>query len=236
MFKEKNSEFLKFQKKANTWWSEDSDEDRLLHIVAKKRIEYIERMKERYFSGKNASDLSCLDFGCGGGIVSEGLAKINFNVTGVDVVPDLIDVAKEHCRYLKNEPSYFLADEEDYKQKEYDIILSLDVAEHVDDLKSYVQDMVKLNIKKDGLIIVNTINKTIKAFILTIFLAENLGYVGKGTHEWKKLVPIQYLKQLFGSFGYEAVDEIGLSFNPFRYRFSYTTDLSNQYFITFKKK
>ncbi|HCE59666.1 MAG TPA: multifunctional ribose 5-phosphate isomerase B/3-demethylubiquinone-9 3-methyltransferase/2-octaprenyl-6-hydroxy phenol methylase [Wolbachia sp.] len=180
-------EISKFAKMADDWWNENG-KFKPLHMINPIRVSYIvEKIKE--LKKCDLKEISLLDIGCGGGILSESMARIGVNVTGIDACEENIKVAQSHAKKvgLNVEYMHTSVEELDSGQK-YDAILLMEVVEHVDNLEFFLKKTVEL-LKPGGLVFVSTINRTIMSFFFAIVGAEYiLNWLPKGTHSWKKFV------------------------------------------------
>ena len=173
-----------------------------LHMFNPIRIEYIiEKIKLHFNISKEMKNnrylenLKILDIGCGGGLISEPLSRLGGKVTGIDASEKNVKVAKLHAqknnlkiRYLQNSPEKF----EEYNS--YDIILNLEIVEHVDDINLYIKSCEKL-LKKNGLMFTATINRTFTSYVKAIIGAEYvLRWLPIGTHEWSKFIKPEELE------------------------------------------
>ena len=163
--------------------------------------------------GKPPYDI--LDLGCGGGLVCEPLARLGASVTGIDFVSQNINVAKKHARESKLKIRYSQMDIKKISLKEkYDLILMFEILEHLDDWKNLIKKMKSL-LKPKGILIVSTINRTLLAQILAIFVAENiLNWVPKNTHNFKKLIKPEELIYHLKKNKFKVIDLTGLVFKP----------------------
>ncbi|AWW50821.1 bifunctional 2-polyprenyl-6-hydroxyphenol methylase/3-demethylubiquinol 3-O-methyltransferase UbiG [Wolbachia endosymbiont of Folsomia candida] len=180
-------EISKFAKIAGEWWNENG-KFKPLHMINPVRASYIiEKIKELKECDLKA--ISLLDIGCGGGILSESMARVGINVTGVDVCNENIEVAESHAKKVGLNIEYIHTSiEELNSNKKYDVILLMEVVEHVDNLEFFMKRAIEL-LKPGGLIFISTINRTIKSFLLAIVGAEYiLNWLPKGTHNWNKFM------------------------------------------------
>ena len=211
----KKLEFEHFTKLSNEWW-DPYGKFKILHILAPLRIEYIKKM----ISVKNDKQellkkIKILDIGCGGGLICEPLARMGANVTGIDFVYENIIVAKKHSKKSNLNIKYLHQDIENIKLNlKYDVIIILEVLEHLDNWKKLINRISK-NLKPKGKIIISTINRNIMSKIFAIFVAENiLKFVPKKTHDYHKLIKPKELSSLLIENGFDILDITGLVFNP----------------------
>lgn len=180
-------EVSKFAKIAGQWWDENG-KFKPLHMMNPVRVSYIiEKIKE--LKKCDLKELSLLDVGCGGGILSESMARVGINVLGIDVCEENIKVAHSHAEKVGLNIEYVHTCIEDLSNdKKYDIVLLMEVVEHVDNLEFFMKKAIEL-LKPGGLIFISTINRTIKSFCLAIVGAEYiLNWLPKGTHNWNKFL------------------------------------------------
>ncbi|WP_341808409.1 bifunctional 2-polyprenyl-6-hydroxyphenol methylase/3-demethylubiquinol 3-O-methyltransferase UbiG [Wolbachia endosymbiont (group E) of Neria commutata] len=180
-------EISKFAKIASEWWNENG-KFKPLHMINPVRVSYIiGKIKE--LKECDLKEISILDVGCGGGILSESMARVGINVTGVDVCEENIKVAELHAKKVGLNIEYIHTSiEELNNNKRYDIILLMEVVEHVDNLEFFMKRSIEL-LKPGGLIFLSTINRTMKSFLLAIVGAEYiLNWLPKGTHNWNKFM------------------------------------------------
>ena len=188
------AEVEKFQALADIWWDTEGDMAPL-HKFNPVRLSYIRSRVIDHFARdtdtlKPLEKLSVLDVGCGGGILSEPLARMGGKVTGIDVTEKLIQVAQLHAQQSGLDITYQHASAETLvdKKKKYDVVICSEVIEHVPDPQALVDTLAQL-VKKDGLLFISTINRTYKSYALAIVGAEYvLRWLPKGTHEWDKFL------------------------------------------------
>ena len=186
-------EIQKFSELADEWW-DVKGKFKPLHMFNPIRIEYILDEISKYFKIDRKTklflkDLKILDIGCGGGLISEPMARLGASVTGIDAAEKNIKVATIHSKqnglsidYLNRSP------EQLDDKKKFDIILNLEVVEHVDDLELYLKSCYNL-LKKDGLMFTATINRTFTSYVKAIIGAEYiLRWLPIGTHDWNKFI------------------------------------------------
>ena len=206
----KNREFNHFSKIAKEWWVPNG-KFKILHEITPLRIKYILKM----INQKKIKDLEILDLGCGGGLTCEPLARLKAKVTGVDFVQQNIEVAKNHAIISELKINYIHDDLDSIKiKKKYDIILLLEILEHLDNWRSLISK-IKNILKPNGLLIVSSINKTSLSKIFAIFLAENiLKWVPKNTHDYDKFITPNELSKILYENNFIILDTTGMNFNP----------------------
>lgn len=209
-----NEELGKFNKTMEEWW-DLSGEFKLLHKINPVRLEYIlGKIKQHFKDSKKTSDLKLLDVGCGGGLISIPLAKEGFKVTGIDANESNIKASSEAANHylfkntdtvnnpntsnIPNTPKEYdinfhhVTAERLLESKKdgngYDVILALEIIEHVAGPEEFLLNLSKL-LNPGGMIIISTLNRTIKSYMLAIVMAEYiLGFVPKKTHDYSKFI------------------------------------------------
>ena len=206
----KNREFNHFSKIAKEWWLPNG-KFKILHEITPLRIKYILKM----INQKKIKDLKILDLGCGGGLTCEPLARLKAKVTGIDFVQQNIEVAKNHAIISKLKINYIHDDLDSIKiKKKFDIILLLEILEHLDNWKSTIPK-IKNILKPEGLLIISSINKTSLSKFFAIFLAENiLKWVPKNTHDYDKFITPNELSEILCENNFNVLDTTGINYNP----------------------
>ena len=232
-------EIEKFSKMASEWWN-PLGKFKPLHKFNPIRIKYIKDSAARYFkinsNNKPLKNLNILDIGCGGGLLSEPMNKLGASVTGIDASKTNINIAKIHSKKNKLKINYICASPENLKMnKKFDIILNMEIIEHVEDVNYFINKSSQF-LKKNGLMYVATLNKTLKSYLFAIIGAEYiLRWLPIGTHEWDKFIEpsklIQYGEK--NSLKLEKLD--GMVFNPIMDKWNISADSSVNYIIQFKK-
>ena len=216
---DKNAEFVHFQELSNEWW-DPNGKFKVLHTLTPLRIAYIKKNicsahnnianKDKILKG-----LEILDLGCGGGLVCEPLTRLGANVTGIDFVKKNITTAKHHAKISKLNITYVNQDLLSIKlNKQFDVILMLEIIEHLDNWENVVNKILK-HLKPKGKIIFSTINRTFYSRLFAIFLAEEiLKWIPKKTHHYEKLVRPKELIFFLEKNNMKIIDTTGLVFNP----------------------
>lgn len=229
-----NSEFNHFKDLSKEWWLENG-KFKILHTITPLRIEYI---KDKIGKNKNSfKNLNILDLGCGGGLTCEPLSRLKGNVTGIDFVKDNINVAKEHARESELNIKYINQDLSSITLTEkYDLILMLEVIEHLDDWKGVIEKTLKF-LKPKGKIIFSTINRTFFSKIFAIHMAENvLRWVPKKTHNFEKFIKPEELTEFLKRKKMKIIDTTGLIYNPIFRNWNFNKKKLNiNYFCTAQK-
>ena len=230
-------EIEKFSLLADEWWDAEG-KFKPLHMFNPIRIEYILETCLSHFKIKNSKnlplkDLKILDIGCGGGLVSEPMSRLGANVTGIDASSKNIKIASLHAEKNNLKIVYLNKAPEDIQDNtKFDIILNLEVVEHVDDVDLYLKSCSKL-LKKDGIMFTATINRTFTSYVKAIVGAEYiLRWLPIGTHDWNKFLKPEELEKKLTNLKFKVKDIKGLSFNPILQKWKRSNDLSVNYIIT----
>ena len=233
-------EIQKFSSLAEEWW-DVKGKFKPLHMFNPIRIEYITKMIRKYFEISDNEinpfkKLKILDIGCGGGLISEPMARLGANVTGIDASEKNIKVAKIHSKENNLKINYIKSSPEMLKvREEFDIILNLEIIEHVEDVDLYIKSCSKL-LKKNGLMFTATLNRTITSYIKAIIGAEYiLRWLPIGTHDWNKFVRPEELEKKLSVENFKTVEIKGLVFNPLNNKWKRSNNLSVNYIICSSK-
>ena len=232
-------EIDKFSKIAEDWWNPEG-KFKPLHQFNPERIKYIRDNTVKHFKltdkDKPFKNLNILDIGCGGGLLSEPMSRLGGNVTGIDASEKNIISAKIHAKQNNLNISYFCNSPENFKtNKKFDLVLNMEIVEHVEDVNFFIKKSSEL-LKKNGLMFVATLNRTLKSYIFAIIGAEYiLRWLPIGTHEWNKFLTPEELTN-FGQKNSLLVEKIdGMVFNPLSNRWKVSQDCAVNYIIKFKK-
>ena len=230
-------EIQKFSDLAEEWWDVNG-KFKPLHVFNPIRIVYILENIKKYFKIKKnkanfLEDLNILDIGCGGGLISEPMARLGANVTGIDASKKNINVAQIHSKKSGLQIKYLNASPENFKDNsKFDIILNLEIIEHVEDINLYIKSCSKL-LKKNGLMFTATLNRTFISYVKAIIGAEYvLRWLPIGTHDWNKFIKPEELESLLSKEEFSTINVKGLKFNPFFNKWKKSNDLSVNYIIT----
>ena len=230
-------EIQKFSRLAEEWWDVNG-KFKPLHMFNPIRIEYIiEKIKTHFNLKKEKSNyldgLNILDIGCGGGLVSEPMARLGANVTGIDASEKNINIAKLHSKKNGLKINYLHASPENLEFIEkFDVILNLEIVEHVEDVDLYFQSCAKL-LKKNGLMFTATLNRTFVSFVKAIIGAEYvLRWLPVGTHDWNKFLKPKEIEEKINNLNFSVKEIEGLEFSPFTQKWKRSKDLSVNYIIT----
>ena len=229
-------EIQKFSELASEWWNPEG-KFKPLHMFNPIRIEYIlEKIKDHYSiknqNGNILKGLNILDIGCGGGLISEPMCRLGANVTGIDASEKNIKVAKLHSANSKLKINYQTKSPEQLDASEkFDIILNLEIVEHVDNVKLYLESCNSL-LKNNGLMFTATLNRTIVSYIKAIIGAEYiLRWLPIGTHDWNKFIKPEELELLLAENSFSTKEVKGLEFNPFLRKWKKSNNLTVNYII-----
>ena len=233
-------EIQKFSNLADEWW-DVKGKFKPLHMFNPIRIEYIISKIKNYFEIQNNKEyflknLNILDVGCGGGLISEPLSRLGANVTGIDASEKNIKIAKLHSaksnlniRYLKKSPENF------NEYEKFDIILNLEIVEHVENVQLFIDSCHKL-LKKNGIMFTATLNRTLTSYIKAIIGAEYiLRWLPVGTHDWNKFIKPEELEKKLVKKNLKTVDIKGFEFNPLFNKWKMSNNLDVNYIVCSKK-
>ena len=173
-----------------------------------------------------------MDIGCGGGLISEPISRLGASVTGIDASEKNINIAKIHAEESGLDINYLSTSPENFKNFEkYDVILNLEIVEHVENVELYIHSCKKL-LKKNGIMFTATLNRSLLSYIKAIIGAEYiLRWLPIGTHDWNKFIKPEELENYLSKEKLSTVDIKGLSFNPFSKKWKRSNDLSVNYII-----
>ncbi|XP_053314581.1 ubiquinone biosynthesis O-methyltransferase, mitochondrial [Spea bombifrons] len=231
-------EMKKFQAWSAKWWDEEGVYS-ALHSMNDIRVPFVrDILMSKSFNhdvGCPLSGVTILDVGCGGGLLSEPLARLGAAVTGIDPLEDNIRTAQMH---KSSDPildkaiqykSCWLEELVEGNRECFDAVVASEVLEHVVDIESFIQSCFQI-LKPGGSLIITTINKTKLSYALAIVLAENImGIVPKGTHDWEKFIPPVELERILESNGYVVETLRGILYNPLSGSWSWIDDTSINY-------
>mgnify|MGYP001357853796 CR=1 FL=1 len=233
-------EIEKFSRLADEWWDVQG-KFKPLHMFNPIRIEYILDKTSSHFDLKKETNaplkkLKILDIGCGGGLISEPMTRLGASVTGIDASLKNINVAKNHAKKNNLKINYLNTTPENLdRQNEFDIILNLEVVEHVENLDLYLSSCFGL-LKQKGIMFTATINRTLTSYIKAIVGAEYiLRWLPIGTHDWNKFIKPEELEKKLTDLDFSITDLTGLSYNPVFQEWKKTRDTSVNYIIAAEK-
>ncbi|MBC6443101.1 MAG: bifunctional 2-polyprenyl-6-hydroxyphenol methylase/3-demethylubiquinol 3-O-methyltransferase UbiG [Rhodobacteraceae bacterium] len=213
-------EIAKFEALATEWWDE-CGAFRPLHMLNPCRLDYIVDQVTAEFgrdrdSLKSLEGLRLLDIGCGGGLLSEPMARLGADVVGIDAAGRNIPVARFHAEQMDLDIDYRHTSAEALatEGEQFDVILNMEVVEHVSDPHTYLITCGQL-LKPGGIMICSTLNRTLKSYLFAIIGAEYvIRWLPKGTHEWSRFITPDELFALIEQAGLRPVDRKGFVFNP----------------------
>ena len=232
-------EIEKFSKMASEWW-DPKGKFKPLHKFNPIRIKYIKENIIQNFKLKNNNiplkGVNILDIGCGGGLLSEPMCRLGASVTGIDASMKNINIAKIHAKKDNLKINYLCSSPEKLKiKKKFDVILNMEIIEHVEDIQFFLNSCSKL-LKKNGVMFVATINKTLKSYLFAIIGAEYvLRWLPIGTHEWEKFVKPKDLIEELNKNNFELDKLDGVKFNLLTNQWSLSSDKSVNYISKFIK-
>jgi 2-polyprenyl-6-hydroxyphenyl methylase/3-demethylubiquinone-9 3-methyltransferase len=235
-------EIQNFSKDSSHWWDIHGP-FKPLHRLNPVRLKYLKQQICAHY-GMSFDDLKpykglkILDVGCGGGLVCEPMARLGGTVTGIDADENAITVAKDHAQQSALDIDYqaTTSDALVANQAQYDVVLALEIIEHVNNPENFVKSIIAL-CKPGGLVIFSTLNRTPKSFALGIVAAEYiLRWVPQGTHNWKKFIKPSELSHFIRNQGAKPKDICGLVFDPLRNKFNLAPhDTDVNYFLSMVK-
>ena len=224
-------ELEKFSQLAHKWWDPNS-EFKPLHDINPLRLGYIDHHAS--LAGKTV-----LDVGCGGGILSESMAGLNANVSGIDLSDKALQVAKLHLLESGRHVNYRKAAVEDLAKEQpghYDVVTCLEMLEHVPDPQSAVMACAKL-VKPGGWVFFSTLNRNPKSYLFAILGAEYvLKLLPRGTHDYARFLKPSELAQHCRNAGLSMADIVGMSYNPFSQVYSLGRDTDVNYMIACRRE
>ena len=233
-------EIEKFSKLAKDWWNPEG-KFKPLHLFNPARIKFIKEKLIYHFKldsnkQKPLEKLKILDIGSGGGLLCEPLHRLGANVTGIDASNKNIEVAKLHAKEMNLNIKYIHSSPENINLKnEFDVILCMEVVEHVSNLDLFIEKCSGL-IKKNGIIFISTINKNLKSYAFAILGAEYiLRWLPIGTHDWNKFLSPNDLENIAIKSRLKLDETVGMKYNIFFKKWSTSTDASVNYISTFLK-
>jgi len=232
-------EIEKFSKIAEEWWNPDG-KFKPLHKFNPIRISYIKDNIISSFKLKNKKKplerIKILDIGCGGGLLSEPMCRLGASVTGIDASERNINIAKLHAKKNNLKIKYVCSSPEKLKiNDKFDVILNMEIIEHVENVNFFLKSCSKL-LKKNGIMFVATLNKTLKSYVFAIIGAEYiLRWLPIGTHEWDKFIKPNELISILKKDNINLNRLDGMMFNPITDEWKLSSDKSVNYIAKFIK-
>ncbi len=232
-------EIEKFSKMASEWWDPDG-KFKPLHKFNPIRIEYIKNSIIEHFKIKSSTKplkkINILDIGCGGGLLSEPMSKLGAEVIGIDASKKNIEIAKFHAKKNDLKINYLCSSPEVIKtKKKFDVILNMEIVEHVEDINFFIKKSSEL-LKKNGLMFIATLNKTLKSYAFAIIGAEYiLRWLPIGTHDWEKFITPDDLIKISKKNNLKIKKLDGIKYNMLKDKWELSNDNSVNYIAKFKK-
>ncbi len=232
-------EIEKFSKIAEEWW-DPNGKFKPLHNFNPIRIKYIKDNIIKIFnlkvSSKPLKKIRVLDIGCGGGLLSEPIHRLGADVVGIDASKKNIEIAKIHTKKNKLKINYIATSPEKFNpKKKFDVILNMEIVEHVDDINKFIQASSNL-LKKNGIMFIATLNKTLKSYLFAIIGAEYvLKWLPIGTHDWEKFVKPDDLIKISKKNNLNLKKVDGMNFNPLNNTWKLSDDSSVNYIMVLTK-
>ncbi len=237
------ADVARFSAIAAEWW-DPNGKFKPLHQLNPARIRYIRDTIAAHFTlpslplTTHHSPLTLLDVGCGGGLIAEPMARLGMQVTAIDASEKNIAVATLHADQSGLNIDYRATTAEDLASNEraFDVVLALEIVEHVADIELFLRSIAQL-VKPGGLVIMSTLNRTTKSYLMAIVGAEYvLRWLPRGTHSWKQFLKPSELSRALTHTGLEVRDITGLVLNPIRWEWELNPrDLDVNYLISAKK-
>jgi 2-polyprenyl-6-hydroxyphenyl methylase / 3-demethylubiquinone-9 3-methyltransferase len=235
------AEVARFDAVAAEWWN-PKGKFAPLHDLTPIRLRYLREQMLHYSGGdasaaKPFSGVSVVDIGCGGGLVAEPLARLGASVTGIDPGPENIAAAKAHAKARGLDIAYRVGTSYDLvaEGRHFDCVISLEVVEHVPDVAAFLESCAALA-RPGGLVLLSTLNRTVKAFALLIVGAEYiLGWLPRGTHRWDRFITPAELNEALRKAGLEPSANCGMVMNPLTREWRLSSDTDVNYFAVATK-
>lgn len=225
-----NNELNNFNELSHKWWDTEG-EFKALHQINPFRIEFIQRWQP-------IADQRVIDIGCGGGILSESLARLNANITGIDLAKDVLTTAKLHALDQEVIVDYQLISAEEFAQshpQSADVVTCMEMLEHVPDPASIIRAAAAM-LKPGGWLFLSTLNRNWQSKLLAIDFAENvLGLVPKGTHTHSKFLQPAELDAMCRQHELYLRDSSGIEYNPILHRYGLSEDMTINYLLAYQK-
>ena len=234
-----NKEIEKFSKIAEEWWNPQG-KFKPLHKFNPIRISYIKESIIKNFKlkikNKPLENIKILDIGCGGGLLSEPMTKLGADVVGIDASKNNIKIAELHAKKNNLKIKYYCTSPEKFKtETKFDVILNMEIIEHVNDVDFYLKSCSSL-LKKNGIMFVATLNKTLKSYLFAIVGAEYiLRWLPIGTHDWEKFIKPNDLIRMLKKYKLEINNLDGVKFDIIKNDWNLSSDKSINYIAEFIK-
>ena len=233
-------EIEKFSLLAEEWWNPNG-KFAPLHKFNPVRIEFIREKLVAHFKlnvsiDKPLKNINILDLGCGGGLLSEPMKRLGAEITGIDASKENIEIAKLHAKQMDLKINYINCAPEKLKIRDkFDVILNMEVVEHVSSIDHFIQNCSRV-IKKNGIMFIATINRTLKSYMQAIIGAEYiLRWLPIGTHNWDNFLEPSELKNIANKNGFNTEDLVGIKYNLITQEWKRSSDISVNYISTYRK-
>jgi len=231
-------EIQKFENIADDWWNPEG-KFKPIHKFNPVRISFIVDVLKSHFNLKNRAsmplkNLKILDLGCGGGLLSEPMARLGAQVTGLDASKNNIRIAQSHALKNKLKINYIHGSIEKTNFKTpFDVILNMEIIEHVNNVDLFIKSCRK-NIKNNGVMFVATLNRTLKSYLFAIIGAEYvLRWLPIGTHDWNKFITPNELNGIANKNKFKNIKTSGVVFSPLTNKWSLSSDENINYISVF---
>ena len=231
-------EIDKFSKLAREWW-DPNGKFKPLHKFNPVRLDYIKKsilkkLKKR--DDTNLNNVKILDIGCGGGLLCEPLTRLGAQVVGIDASNKNIKIAKIHAKKSDLKINYYCTTPENFNYKEkFDVVLNMEIVEHVEDVNLFLKESSKF-LKKNGIMFIATLNKTLKSYFFAILGAEYvLRWLPIGTHDWNMFVKPSDLVEICKKNSLMLEEILGVKYNIISRDWELSTDNNVNYMALFKK-
>lgn len=229
------AEIEKFSRISDEWWDLNG-KFKPLHKLNPVRIKYI-REKVELFVDKGMNSACVLDIGCGGGLLSEPLAHLGARVTAIDASEKNIKVASIHAKKTGLDINYLCTSAEELAESgaQFDVVLNMEVIEHVADVSSFMEACCKL-VKPGGIMFIATLNRTLKSFAFAIVGAEYiLNWLPRGTHNWEKFLKPSEINNQLEKNAMKLEEITGVTFNPINKEWQTSKDIAVNYMVMARK-
>ena len=229
------TEIARFDALAEEWWNPDGA-FKAVHAFNRVRVGHISErlpvlLQRDPHAARPLAGFKVIDVGCGAGLVTEPISQLGADVLGIDAVERNVAVAARHAQMTGAQVRYRHALPEDCADQAgiFDVVLSLEVVEHVANLPVFLEALARL-VAPRGVLLIGTLNRTLRSYVTAIIGAEYLlGWLPRGTHDWHKFVRPAELDFTLKRYGFEIVESCGVAFNPMMMRWGMNTDLSTNY-------